>query len=63
MLEKEAGFADHQNQRLVDGMPAEDVTKLLGLVDELLELAQKRYHEIQDENHRHCARLAGRPTF
>ena len=49
VLEKGLDFADHQNQRLVDGMPAEDVTKLLGLVDELLELAQKRYHEIQDE--------------
>lgn len=49
LLEKGLDFAHHQNERLVDGMPAADVVRLLGLVDDLLELAQKRYHEIQDE--------------
>ncbi len=30
-------------------MPAGDLTRLLELVDDLLELAQKRYLEIQEE--------------
>ena len=49
VLEKGLDFASHQNERLVDGMPAGDLDRLLELVDDLLELAQKRYLEIQEE--------------
>lgn len=42
-------FATRQNNLLVAGMPEQDLTRLMQLVDDLLVLANQRYHELQDE--------------